>query len=162
MTPTLGLLFADGSPGAADFHTFYASNLRTGLFSGFLTLSGFLLAMKTLVVIQLRKELYDTKFYRARVRDRRKLNEELTVYGPLKRFGRLLLLAVSFSIATALAQFSIGLIAHTWAAVLCLALAGLTAIVLLCALSTLWANLGDLFAFWEEEAAEKMQAESSK
>lgn len=162
MTSTLLTLLATAPTEPLEFYQFYAANLRTGLFSGFLTLSGFLLAMKTLVVIQLRKELYDTKFYRTRVVKLRALNGGITVYGPLRRFGLLLVTAIALSLTTSVAQFTVGLVAADWAAAICLSLAGLTALVLLVALAVLRNNLGDLFLFWEEEAEEKIKAEAPK
>jgi hypothetical protein len=163
MTPPILSLFADagGGPPPA-FHEFYAANLRTGLFSGFLTLSGFLLAMKTLVVIQLRKELYDTKFYRGRVVKQREANASLSVYGPLRHFGRLLLAAVCLSLATAVSQFTLGLWRQSWAAAVCLGLAAATVVVLAIALAVLWSNLGDLFRFWEAEANDKIRKETAE
>lgn len=136
--------------------SFYAANVRTGLFSGFLTLSGFLLAMKTLVVIQLRKELYDTEYYRKRVLKHREVNPRITVYSPLRRFGRFLLAAVICSIATSVLQFTLGFYEQDWAAGVCMAAAGVTIIVLTIALLMLWSNLGDLFKCWNEEADEKI------
>jgi hypothetical protein len=43
--------------------TFYIQNLRASLFSGFLTLAGFLFTIKTFLIIRLNQDIYGDKEY---------------------------------------------------------------------------------------------------
>src|SRR5262245_14678867 len=137
---------------ASDFYRFYASNLRGGLFTGFLTLSGFLFAVKTFIIVNMKKELYDTPNYRKRVRELRILNPALTVYGPLGRLSILLQGVLCAALCTSISQFTIGLIPHRLAAIFCLSLVAVTVGLLVWALIVIRANLSDLFTAWEDSA----------
>ncbi len=108
---------------SADFYQFYAMNLRGSLFSGFLTLTGFLFAVKTFLIINMKKELYDTPTYQERYVAHLETNPNLKIYGPLRRLSRWLLCAVIASLITAVSQLSIGLIPHWATAAFCMAMA---------------------------------------
>src|SRR5262245_31540304 len=54
------------------FADFYARNLRGSLFTGFLTLSGFLLSAKTFIVVKMKESLYEQDFYTRRLEMHRK------------------------------------------------------------------------------------------
>jgi hypothetical protein len=142
------------------FWKFYAENMRGSLFSGFLTLTGFLFAVKTFIVINMKKEMYDTEAYRARVWQRRNFQSELTVYGPLRRLGRLLLFAVLLSVSTSVSQLTLGLIQAWWAAAICLTLAGATITLLVWILFLIRTNLNEWFGLIEEEAKRKREREA--
>jgi hypothetical protein len=144
-----------------DFSHFFADKLRGSLFSGFLTLTGFLFAVKTFVVINMKKELYDTESYRARVWPDAP-RDTPTVYGPLRRLSTFLLVAVMLSMTTAVSQLTIGLIEQIWATVICLALAVATIILLAVILYVIKCNLATWFALLEAEAKSKRQSELSR
>jgi hypothetical protein len=140
------------------FYQFYASNLRASLFSGFLTLTGFLFAVKTFFILNLKKELYDRDGYLRRIRDGRALNPKLTVFGPLKRLSRFLLCAVGLSLIASVSQMTLGLAPFWWAAVICLVAATAAVVALTSVLCLVSANLKDWFQFMEDEANAKVTA----
>src|SRR4051794_31887384 len=112
MMTLLTLLASVGGtpPASAEdaFQQFYATNLRGSLFSGFLTLTGFLFTVKTFLVINMKKELYDTQAYRDRHEAYLSTNPDLKLYAPLRRLSRWLLAAVVSSLVTAVSQLTVG------------------------------------------------------
>lgn len=106
----------------------YSARLQVPLFTGFLTLSGFLLSLKTFILIKLKEDLYDLPQYKRRLNERRLANPnvKLTLYGPLSRLGSFLIYSVACALGTALAQLTIGFIPGKLPVAICLSLAGIT------------------------------------
>lgn len=106
----------------------YGSRLQVPLFTGFLTLSGFLLSLKTFILIKLKEDLYDLPQYKKRLDERRLANPsvKLTLYGPLSRLGTFLIYSVACALGTALAQLTIGFLPGKLPVAICLSLAGIT------------------------------------
>lgn len=96
--------------------------LQNSLFTGFLTLGGFLLSLKTFILIQLKKELYDSPSYREHFRAVQEVEKTGSLYDPLKNLGEYLLYSVLFALSTSAAQLTIGFIPNKYAASFCLAL----------------------------------------
>lgn len=134
------------------FAAFYGHNMRSALFTAFLTLSGFLLSAKTFVIANMKKDLYDSKEYRSKLASLRELNSTLSNYGPLKRLSYLLSASIGWSLLTSFSQFSIGLTPHWIAAVVCLWLAATAFILLFISLWVVSCNLSDWFTCIEEAA----------
>jgi hypothetical protein len=161
-------LFADSTH---EFYDFYAANLRTGLFSGFLTLAGFLLTAMTLTVIQIKKELCDRKGYLNRVRDSRastrqsneerirngrKPRSETSHFGGLLRLGGLIWGTIVCALFTAICQYTVGILYKEDAsAYICLGVAGTTVLLLLTNLFFVGRAILDMFTCWEAEAVEE-------
>jgi hypothetical protein len=131
-------------------HDTYAMAMRTGLFSGFMTVTGFLLTAHAFIVVHMKKEFYDQEFYRKRIEEARQLNKNHSYYGALSRLSKLLTFSVAMSLATAVSQFSVGLIHRNWAALICMALASITAFVLGVSIFIIRANLKQWFADIEQ------------
>lgn len=129
---------------------FYSDKLRASLFSGFLTLGGFLLSVKTFVVVQMKTGLYDTDGYRERVVKARQLKPDTPYYKPLANFSRALFWAVLLALATAAAQLTLGLYEARLAVYICLGLALLTLIVLVIVLAMVQSNLKSWFRYLEK------------
>lgn len=108
-------------------HEFYASAMRTGLFSGFLTISGFLFSAHTFLVMQLKKEIYDQEWYRERLAQIRKTDSTRPLYGTLRNLSRVLMTAIVLSFTTSILQFTLGLIPSFWTACVCVFIAILSA-----------------------------------
>ncbi len=126
---TFGLL-AYFNPGENGLFALYDRKFQTPLFTGFLTISGFLLTLKTFVLVQLKKELYDQSFYKEDIDYKRLTNPKLTLYGPLNRLASLLVLCVLGGLTTAVSQLSVGFIPSRFAAAFCIAVgAGTLALV---------------------------------
>lgn len=114
---------------------FYARNIRASLFTGFLTVGSFLLSLKVFIVVKFKENIFDSPAYKEQLEDKRKLNPDLTHYGPVKRLSRLLFFSIVSAIAASAAQLSIGLI-PTWQATLfCVFIATFAGSMLIC---TLW------------------------
>lgn len=143
---------------AEQLHEFYAKNLRGSLFSGFLTLSGFLFSINTFIVVNMKKELYDHEDYLKRVVLMRTAMSAMTVYGPLRRLSRLLLLAVCSSVAASVVQFTVGLVRTWYTATFCLLVPIVAIVYLAKVLVAIRRNLRDLFEFQEELADKKIKA----
>ena len=45
----------------AELHVYFAEHLRGSLFSGFLTLGGFLLSLQMFIVVKIKEDLYDSR-----------------------------------------------------------------------------------------------------
>lgn len=127
------------------FHDIYAGAMRTGLFSGFMTVTGFLLTAHAFIIVHMKKEFYDQEFYRKRIEEARQINKSHTYYGALSRLSKLLTFSVAMSLTTAVFQFSIGLIHRNWAAMSCIVIAAVTAIVLGMSIFVIRANLKQWF-----------------
>lgn len=108
---------------------FYAANLRAPLFTGFFTLSGFLFAVKSFLIINLKKEVYESPSYLKLLERHRTVNKSLTHYGPLLRLSGLLYTAVCLSFFTSVCQITIGLVKYNWSAIVCIAMSFITIVI---------------------------------
>lgn len=106
-----------------DVYAFYKTNIRSYFFMAFITMGGFLLSLKTFIVINIKKELYDCDQYKKWFTESKELNPDLKLYGPLIRLGNFLIYCVIFSILTSVSQLTIGLIPSAYASMFCIALA---------------------------------------
>lgn len=139
--------------------------MRPALFTGFFTLSGFLLTAKTFIVLNMKKEVYSTKTYLRTIRDfrnsfDREANESerkkaaLEIYRPLKSMGDILTTNVGATLFTALLQFSVGLLPFVSAATICLSVAAGATALLSFSLYFMWKNLDYMYQHFEKEAEE--------
>ena len=101
---------------------FYGENLRNILFTGLLTIGTFIFAVKTFIVIKLKEDVFDTEYYRKRLRRNRELspNKKFSHYGPLKNLTVILFYASTTSLTSAILQVTIGLIGSLWSTILCI------------------------------------------
>lgn len=134
-----------------DLYDFYSKRMQTPLFTGFLTLGGFLLTLKTFVLIKLKEGLYDHKKYQEHHNKRKLLNSELTYYGPLSRLGNFLILSVLFALLTSFFQFTFGFINSNVIAAIALSLALTTSVIVLFAWWNIRRNLNYWFELLEDE-----------
>lgn len=132
---------------------FYAASLRAPLFTGFLTLAGFLLAATTFIVLQMKKELYEKGYYAGRVSRGKAFGGTGAVYAPLRRLGHVLMACVSLALLSSVSQLTIGLIESSITACICIALATLAVLGLSWSIYLVWGNLNTLFREWEKQAA---------
>jgi hypothetical protein len=136
-------------------YAFYDAKIRASMFSGFLGLGGFLLSLKTFIIVKMKEGLYDHARYRELVVERRQLTPELTFFGPLRRLGTLLFYAIVASLGTAVLQLTLGLHAQWWTAACCLAAGAFTVTLLLFSLLQIKRNLDEWFDYLEEDARKK-------
>lgn len=136
---------------------FYALNMRTPLFTGFLTIGAFLLTLKTFIIVKLKEGLYDSKAYQDRLKTMRNLNPDLSSYGPLARLSKFLIYCVLSALITSVFQFSVGFIKSNLASALCISLAA-TIVVIFFA----WWQIQSILSTWFEllEEADKNERQS--
>lgn len=113
--------------------------------------------MKTFIVIKLKENLYDSRFYQAQLSDWRQLNPNLSHYGPLQRLSTLLFAAVAMSLTTSFCQITIGLIDTTWALAVCFSFAGVTLLLVIFSLIMSRKSLMLWFNAIEDELKQKSQ-----
>ncbi|NAS95066.1 hypothetical protein CU664_13040 [Pseudomonas syringae pv. actinidifoliorum] len=141
------------------FSNFYADKLRASLFTGFLTLGGFLMSLKTFIIVNMKKEVYDTQEYKIKweIDNANKNTDRSLLYSPLQDLSHMLYATILFSICTSTAQLTIGLFENFWTSVICLWLAGFTTILLLWCLKTIKENLEIMFIHVEDKQQPKLE-----
>ncbi len=138
-------------------YSFYQNNLQKSLFSAFLTIGGFLFSLKTFILVKLKEGLFDSPRYKKRVKARRAINPNISVYGPLSRLSGFLVYCVFGSLITATYQFTFGFIRHDLAAAIGIASATTTLAVVFLAWWNIRTNLKIWFELLEEDAEEDEQ-----
>lgn len=147
--------------------------LRGSLFTGLFAVSGFLLSAKSLVILNLRKEIYADDWYLNRIHDRdwsntpidrkrenaprKNCGATMNVYRPLAQVGALLTINIIVALIASFAQITLGLAETPWAVAVCLSFAVSTALMLGCSVYLMWLNFERLYAEWEEIAQEKLE-----
>ena len=131
------------------FFEFYSKNIRSSLFTGFLTLGGFLFSLKTFIIVKMKENVYDDKKYLENLERQRKLNPNISHYGPLKRLSDLLFFSILSSIITAASQFSIGLYKNQVSAYVCIFLSIFTLTLFIVSLIIIKRNLDTWFKYLE-------------
>lgn len=140
-----------------DFYEFYSSNLRSELFAGFLSLAGFLFALKTFIIVTMKKEVYDDDFYDHYVAKAQNLDSSYKRYGPLQRLSLFLYTTIWASVITAVLQPTLGLWNHWFSALTCISVGVYTLALLVTSLILMNKNLRALFKHWEEKKAKPTQ-----
>lgn len=112
--------------------TYFAENLRSNFFAGFLTIGTFLFAVKTFIIVKIKEDVFDKKFYIERVKKQQKLKPQKKIehYTPLKRLTSVLFYAALTSLISATLQLTLGLIEQNWTAVVCTISAAIALIML--------------------------------
>lgn len=100
------------------FSKFYADNLRGNLFSGFLALGGFLLSLKTFIVVTMKENVYNNNKYIENWERTRKFKPDQKLHAPLKQLSDFLFYAIFASILSAVLHMSLGLYGSVPAAVI--------------------------------------------
>jgi uncharacterized membrane protein (DUF485 family) len=137
-----------------DLYDFYSKKMQTPLFTGFLTLGGFLLSLKTFILIKLKEGLYDHKQYQELVKQKQSLNPKYTHYGPLSRLSHFLVHSVLLALLTSFFQFSVGFVKSNIVAAIGMSLAVTTITVVLLAWWNIRENLNCWFEMLEKEKRE--------
>jgi len=103
--------------------SYYQTNMRGSMFTGFLTAGSFLLSLKTGIVIKIKETVYDKEAYQLRVSKAIEGGSDVTFYGPLKRLSRVLSAAVFSALVASALQLTLGLRMEWQAMAICLAFA---------------------------------------
>lgn len=134
------------------FIKFYEENLRGNLFAGFLTVGGFLLSLKTFILIKLKENVYDRPQYKKRYEDMKKLDASLQVYSPLRNLSDFLFWSVLATIGAAIAQLSIGLIGIQWFVYAAIWISVFALCILIASLLLIKTSLNDWFDFINDDS----------
>jgi hypothetical protein len=141
--------------------------LRGSLFTGFFTVAGFLLSAKTLVILNMKKEIYEKDPYLTKIHTNdwsntpqaKKLSKlsrsecgGSEVYRPLSQIGTLLSINIILALITSFSQITFGLVECGTCIILCLSLALATALLLACSVLLMWLNFQALYWDWERLA----------
>jgi hypothetical protein len=131
----------------------YYLTFRSAIFTSSLTLGTFLFTMKTFIIINMKKEVYDKSTYRSMVQDRVRAGKKETLYGALKRLKRVLFWAILLAIGNALIQITIGYLSYRWAAIVCFSTTALSWAVVTSSLLLVSNNISDMLEFGERDFA---------
>jgi len=135
------------------FVKFYEENLRGNLFAGFLTVGGFLLSLKTFILIKLKENVYDRPQYKKRFEKLRKLDTSLQIYAPLRNLSDFLFWSVLATICAAIAQLSIGLIGIQWFVYAAIWISVFALCILIASLLLIKTSLNDWFDFINDDSS---------
>jgi hypothetical protein len=133
------------------FTTYYANSFRGDLFSAFVALAGFIFALKTFIIITMKKELYNHPEYIKRFQLNKALSPSLRRHAPLNNLRLILSWAVVCSLAAAICQLTLGLVPHWLCSGISLAIALYAVVIFSVAFVVMWSNLFDLLDFWDQE-----------
>lgn len=141
------------------FVDFYNNNLRQGFFVGFLTVATFLFSALTQVVFRMKENVFDSPTYRDEYETARKTPRfKDSLYGPLRRFKKLVLLSICSAFLTSLVQLLVLWLDENWAAYVALGFVVLTALLLALCIWSMWTNLRD----WLNRAETEAEAEQEQ
>jgi hypothetical protein len=138
---------------SSNLYDYYKSNFRNSLFTGFLTLGGFLFTFKSFAILRLA-----TVFESPEYQDRhiaRKQNPEYSFgfLDPLTNLNDSVFLAIALSLVTSASQLTIGLLPNWFASLVCLWLALFSTVVLARTIKLLKLNI-DL---WLEVESDRLE-----
>jgi len=157
----LGFVTEDAEPGDR-VAVFYAASLRGSLFSGFLTLGGFLLSLQTFIVVKMKEGVYDNDRHRAKVeKERERTSKTVPIFGELDRLRRLLFGAITAALGSAVCQITVGLVPNLYTTTVCLTLAAFAIALLAQSLLLINSNLHDWFAALELDEVDKKTAKEN-
>lgn len=120
-----------------EFYEFYGASLRAGLFTGFISCGAFLLSMKTFIVLQMKKEVYDREEYQSD----NILMSSSDLYRPLVNLNNAMFWGIVLCFLNAIIQYSVGLIKSDWAAIVCMGTSGIAIISLISCLLITTSNI---------------------
>src|SRR5690554_5931428 len=126
---------------------FYEKHLRGNLFAGFLTVGGFLLSLKTFILIKLKENVYDHEEYRKIYREQKELDSSLQLYARLRSLSAFLFWSVLSTIVAGVAQLSSGLFGNCRLTLGSLWLSFFALSILILSLVLIKGSLNDWFSF---------------
>ncbi|WP_207834846.1 hypothetical protein [Pseudomonas sp. 43(2021)] len=123
------------------FQAFYAEKLRASLFAGFLTVGSFLMSLKTFIIVNMKKEVFDTQGYK----DKFAKASTGKLYDPLKELSDMLFATIVTCIIASVSQLTIGLIPTVLTSILPISIAIMALILLSWSLYLIRKNLESMF-----------------
>lgn len=137
----------------ASFPDFFNTNIRASLFAGFLSLGGFLLSLKTFIIVNMKKDVFDSEKYLKTWEAQSKTDKIGKVgkrYDPLRELSNVLFAAILAAITTAVLQITLGLRDSFWATFICLWAATFSTLLLVTCLVLIKGNLNIMFSHLDD------------
>ncbi|WP_199885147.1 hypothetical protein [Pseudomonas bohemica] len=141
-------------------YDFYASNLRGSMFTGFLALGGFLMSAKTFIIVNMKKEVYDSDKYKRDWLDGLKLNgadKYKTLFSPLRRLSNIIFYTIASCFVASISQLTLGLFKSIPTIIICFFLVVVAVSFLMLSLFLIKKNLAIMFAHLDEASVEKLE-----
>lgn len=132
------------------FGKFFNDNIRASLFAGFLSLGGFLLSLKTFIIVNMKKDVYDSPKYGQTWEAHSKLGAVGRKYDPLRELSAVLFAAILTAILTAILQITVGLHQSFGSSFICLWSATFATILLVKSLFLIRSNLKNMFDYLDD------------
>lgn len=151
--------------GGEEFVRTYREKLQVPMFAGYLTLAGFILSLKTNILLKLYADLFNTDEYLERVRRAEAVRgKPVPRFGPLIDLGNFLIWTVLSSLGCSILQMSVGFIYRPWSTAICLGSATAAMAFTLSAWFAIRANLQSWFEILGErdEARRRVTPKSSQ
>lgn len=101
----------------------YADKMRSSLFTGFLTLASFLMAVASFLIVNLKTHVFDKESYLQEWMKANPSGESRDIYLPLEKLAKRFAVNILLALAASVSQFTIGMIVHPLAAAACLVIA---------------------------------------
>jgi hypothetical protein len=134
----------------------YGDKLQTAFFAGFLTMAGFILSLKTTILLRLQKDLFEDAIYKERVKNAIALDGKPRLRNaPLILLGKFLIWTVLICLGASLTQITIGLISADWAVAICFATVGSAVVFIFYSWKSIRANLCLWFEILEQKENEE-------
>ncbi len=144
-----------------DLITFYRS-IRSGIMTSSLTVGAFLFTMKSFIVLNMKKEVYDQPAYHDIVRFRRSKGKNERLYHGLGQLKVLLYWSILAALLNALAQVTLGYIAKPWAVLVALGFTLLSWSLVGYSLFHVSSNLTTMLRFGEDNFDKGIEPPSKK
>ena len=123
------------------FYTLYPK-IQPAIFSSFLAMGSFMLALITLFLISLKEKFFDSKEYEKIIILKRHItNEKYCKYTPLINISKLFILCIFICFLTSLTQITIGLFNNLICKSFCLSIAITTILLILFSLYHVWRTI---------------------
>lgn len=123
--------------------TFFSEKIRASLFTGLLTVGSFLLSLKVFIVVKFKETVFDSKEYKERLEELRKVNPSLEHYAQVRNLSLVLFTAIASAISAAACQLTIGLLEHPAAMLICVFIASFAGAMLMQTLILIKLILGE-------------------
>lgn len=141
-------------------YDFYSANLRASLFTGFLALGGFLMSAKTFIIVNMKKEVYDSEKYKKDWHDGLKINgaeKYKTLFYPLQRLSNIIFYTIASCFVASISQLTVGLFKSIPTVMVCLFLVIVALSFLMLSLIIIKKNLAVMFEHLDQGSSEQLE-----
>ena len=131
------------SPNILAATTYFGEKIRPSLFTGLLTVGSFLLSLKVFIVVKFKETVFDSKEYKERLDNLRKIDPNIQHYAQVRNLSTVLFLSIASAISASACQLTVGLIEKPWAMMFCVFMAVFAGAMLLQTLLLIRKILGE-------------------